>query len=167
MSIINDFEKDKMIDIYNLEEEWLNQPDISYRYCVEVAEVRKAVEAQRLKVERLKSDLDETEASVTIDVTQNPEKYELPKTTDALIKAAVEVSTQVQAKKKECYEAKEKLNDLYFDLNMTTAAMQSVTIDRRQGLSGLQDLWSKMYYQDNNNTKEKATEVMRNNRRNK
>lgn len=76
------YEKDMYIDDDSLDIEILNQPELMVRYAQHAAELR----SER---DRLKEKLDLVKSQVEKDIRDDPESYDLEKTTDKVVESAV------------------------------------------------------------------------------
>lgn len=66
------------IDINRLDEEWVNQPKIFFRYASQLADARRSMEAT-------KAEVDVTRAEVDLEIRGNPEHFGFEKLTETLI----------------------------------------------------------------------------------
>lgn len=119
------------IDITRLDKEWLEHPKMAH----------KAIDSFRIlndKLRKGKARLTKVEAEASLRIRRNPEKYGLDKTTDSVIKAAVQVD-------KKFVETQARFLDLQ---NRTEKAR--VTVDfmdiRRKALEYLVRLHGQDYF---------------------
>lgn len=70
------------IDPLRLDQEWMGQPRLYHEYARKLADCR-------MVLDEAKNSLEILEAELYLKISQNPEEFELPKTTEAVIKSAV------------------------------------------------------------------------------
>jgi len=73
------------IDINRLDEEWINQPKIFFKYASQLADARR-------KLEEAKAELDVIRAEIDLDIRSNPTNYfgnKIGKTTESLITSTI------------------------------------------------------------------------------
>lgn len=97
-----DFERDKAIDPFGLEEEWLRQPSLADEYGRIVAE------AQR-KYDDAKLELDICKSKIELEIRENPEGDRFKKLTEALIASLVMEDIDVIKLSREMNKAREEL----------------------------------------------------------
>lgn len=91
------------LDRNNLDIEWEKQPKLYHRFAYKLANARQTLEEAKARMELV-------EASLGLDMRNNPEKYDLPKTADKTIEAAVLVHPKYQRAKKGWIEAKHRVD---------------------------------------------------------
>lgn len=123
----NDFE----IDRYRLDDEWVKQPDLYRRYAEALADARKLLEMRKNEATILRADTE-------LQVRKEPEKYGLSKVTEGVIKAVVDVNTDVVA-----------ADDMVIDAKHGVAVLEAAVgaLDhRKRALSDLVSLHLADYY---------------------
>lgn len=100
------------INLHNLEEAIQDQPVLSYRYGLLLADARnKLAEAKAL--------VDLTYAKLALDVRNNPHIYKLTKVTDDSVESAINNDSRLQ-------KAVEERNDAEYEVNQYFAIVQAL-----------------------------------------
>jgi hypothetical protein len=93
------------IDLHRLDEEWVRQPRLYFRYASKLADARR-------DHEQAKTDKDVAYSEVDRDIRSCPEKYDLVKLTEPGIERAVILSVAYQRANKAVIDAKHKVDIL-------------------------------------------------------
>lgn len=125
------YEQDVSIDESALDAEWLEQPKLMMKYT------RLEAEGKR-EVEQAKNHLDIVKADLYQEICNNPDKYDLPKTTESAIDGAIKMHDKYK-------EAKEALTQAEYELNMATAAVRSM-YGKKEALENLVRLFGQQYF---------------------
>jgi hypothetical protein len=123
------------INKLRLDEEWLNQPQQFYNWSIAVAEAQ-------FKFDSAKSELALTEAELDKEIRDDPERYGLVKTTDAVVAQTIKIQAPYTASVK-------AVNKARYELGIATAAVSALD-QRKRALEKLVDLWTREYYSDAN-----------------
>lgn len=118
-------------DKFNLDTEWEDQPLLIYDYGMELRDTRERAEALKRKAARLK-------AKIFMEMKEDPERFDLPKATDACVTAAVEWDSRYLAAQKEADEA----NSEYEEKKLIMEALRA----RRSSLEFLTQLFLAQYF---------------------
>jgi len=130
MSELN-YKEDVHIDEEALDVEWLQHPDLTVKYCQMEAKARR-------KVDEAKQNLDVVEAELYEEICNNPEKYNLPKTTESAIDGAMKMTDKYQ-------EAKQRVTKAEYQLNMVQGAVRAVYA-KKDALENLVRLHGQQYF---------------------
>lgn len=122
---------DLSIDRAALPEEWQAQPELMLRWTGKHAQAL-------LEVDRAKAVLDVAKADADRQIRENPEKYGLTKTTEAVVANAVTLHPAVKA-------AVAVLQDARYTANLLSGAVQAIE-DRRRALQSLVELGSREWF---------------------
>lgn len=139
----SDFE----IDEYSLEKEWIRQPILFMEYA---AEANKA-QAER---DRLKAQLDLVQASMDLEVRNDPELYGITKVTETVVANVVIRTAKYQKAQKAYFDAREK----HGVLDKAITALEH----KKKALESLVSLFAMNYYsepKDRNATKQEHENV--------
>jgi len=127
----NEIDFDLRIDENSLDEEWVNQPRLYFRYAEKLALAKR-------RLEEIKNELEVTRADLDQSIRSNPDGFGIEKVTEAAISAAIQDSTEYKKVQKEIIDAKHKA-DIY------AAAVQALD-HRRAALEGLVKLFLANYF---------------------
>ena len=113
------------LDMTQLDKHWLEQPGLVYKYAMKAADAKD-------RVERAKARLDVGRAEVKAEITTNPSKFHLAKTTDSAINSAIELHATVTKYRNLLFKRKHEVDIL--------AAMLNALEHRKRALEGLVSL---------------------------
>lgn len=88
------------IDKDRLDEEWVNQPRLYYKYARRLEEARSTLEQAKARVELIYAELDSR-------IRAKPEKFKLEKITDAAVKAVIQADEDYRAALTDMHNARE------------------------------------------------------------
>lgn len=125
------YEKDVSIDDSALDVEWLQQANLTLKYCQLEAEASKQVDEAKAALDIIKADLDK-------DIRSDPDSWGLPKITEGAIQNAITASTKYK-------EAEETLRNAHYELNMVKAAVRAIYI-KKDALENLVRLHGQQYF---------------------
>lgn len=125
------YEQDVSIDEEALDVEWLQQADLTIKYCQLEAKARR-------KVDQAKEKLDVVEAELYQKICNNPEQYNLPKTTESAIAGAIKMTEEYK-------EASEAVHEAEYQLNMVQGAVRAVYA-KKDALENLVRLYGQQYF---------------------
>ncbi len=97
------------IDLYNLDQEWQNQPKLYHTYAMILVEARKALE-------QAKADQELKFAKLELDVRKNPTKYGLAKVTEGSIEKTVTIQDEYQDVVRTVIKAKYRVDKAQVDV---------------------------------------------------
>jgi len=126
-----DYAKDIEIDQDALDVEWLEQPKKMFKYARLYADAKRKVDYAKEKIEVVKAQLDK-------EMRKDPDKFELEKTTDAVVANAIVRSQRYIDANGEYIEAK-------FDADLIRAALQGME-QRKDALENLVRLFGQQYF---------------------
>lgn len=126
-----DYKKDLAIDPDQLDEEWLGQSSTYGAYCELLDD---AIEDR----DRLKRKLAVERSKWFIEISKNPDSYELPKQSDTIINHAVSLRPEVIA-------LEDELGRRNAEVGKLSSAVKSFE-QRKRSLEKLVDLWIGRYY---------------------
>ncbi len=118
-------------DPNRLDEEWVGQPRLRFRYGQELAEARRTLA-------QAKAELDVVEAELSLRVRAKPDEYDLEKVTEAVVSATVEV----QPKRK---RARQAVVDAQHEVDVLDAAVSAID-HRKKALEDLVQLHLAGYF---------------------
>jgi hypothetical protein len=119
------------IDKNILDEEWVNQPDLFFRYAT------KKAQAER-KMDEAKNEMKVVEAELQAAVRANPKKYDLEKITDKSVESTVLLEDDYQ-------EAVEVYNNAKYEYGILDAACRALD-QRKKALESLVHLHGQDYF---------------------
>ena len=122
---------DLQIDENQLDTEWLNQPQLYYRYAAKAADARRDFDAA-------KDELEVTKAEVDQSIRSDPAKFGLTKLTEATVASAVIIQEEYQKAQENVRQARHR-HDVY-------QAAVSALDHRRKALEKLVDLLIANYF---------------------
>jgi len=126
-----DYEQDVSIDEEALDIEWLEHPDLTIKYCQMEARARQ-------QLDHAKENMVVVEAELYQKICNNPEAYDLPKTTESAISGAMKMTDKYK-------QAKEKVNEAQYELNMAQAAVKAIYA-KKDALENLVRLFGQQYF---------------------
>ncbi len=124
-------ELDVSIDEYQLDREWVIQPELVYEWAVAAADARREMDAAKARLEVVKADL-------SLKMRSDPQSYGLPKTTDAAVTSAVTVAD-------ECVEAVNAYHVARHRYELIQAGLAALE-NRKKALENLVSLHLSNYY---------------------
>jgi len=122
---------DVSIDQSALDVEWLDQPILMKRYGERAAKAR-------LELDQAKDQLDFVKAKLEGQMRSDPDKFALPKVTDAVIKAALLIYS-------DCIEAQDDYNKAKYDAEIARVAVAAID-QKKSALENLVKLHGQMYF---------------------
>lgn len=122
MSEERDYGEDLRINKYDLETEWLNQPNLYYHYSKLQADARLEMDEAKEKLEQIKADLN-------LDVRSDPKKFGVEKVTNESVAAAIIVE-------QEYVEALREVNITRHSYEVISGAVRAME-QRRSALENL------------------------------
>jgi len=132
------------IDEHRLDEEWIGQAKLYGRWA------RNAASARR-KMDEAKADLELVQAELDLEVRSNPEKFDLSKVTENVVKSAILQDTRYVG-------AQKKVNDARYDYDVAQAAVSALE-HRKYALQNLVSLFLSSYYAEPKSPKGRKDEV--------
>ena len=142
-------ELDIRIDQNRLDEEWVNQPSLYFRYAAKLASARR-------EVDEAKSDLELTRAEVDQSIRSSPGSYGLSKVTEKAIESVIPTVEDYR-------KALDAFHLARHTADVLDAAVRALD-HRKQALEGLVKLFLANYFsrpQAEGETREKMKEVER------
>jgi len=134
---------DLRINKSDLDEEWKGQPRLYYKYSEQLAN---AIHRR----DRKKAELDLKRAEITYDIRNNPDSYEMDKTTDSAVTNKVIEQTDFQI-------ALLALNDAERDVNILQGAVWAAQ-HKKVSLESLTRLFLANYYAEDTHVSDKQKE---------
>jgi len=125
------YEQDSSIDDSALDVEWLRQPELMMKYTQLEAQGQQEYEQAELNYKITRAEMDKK-------VRDNPDAYNLSKTTETAIQAAVRTTPEYK-------EAKDRMIDAQYDWNMAKAAVRSMYA-KKEALENLVRLHGQLYF---------------------
>ena len=119
------------IDKNRLDDEWLNQPKLYFRWAVQLEDARDALESEKAKFDVVKSELD-------LAIRTKPDDYDLPKVTDKSVAAVLITTSDYKEAQQSMFEAKHRVGIL----QAAVTAMDH----RKKALEKLVDLHGQKYF---------------------
>ena len=124
-------EKELELDLYKLDEGWLDLPMISFKWGQKSVEVE--MDARNIKIQ-----LEQLRATIDGRMRENPAEYGIQKVTEATITAAITIHPEVMKLTKECNDRDKESKELKI-MNLAIEA-------KRKALEGLTQLYSTGYF---------------------
>ena len=125
------FEVDLAIDENRLDDEWVDQPSLYFKWAAKLADARRDLEA-------FKSAMDIVKAEFYLNVRKNPEEFELTKPSEKTIESTVIGQPDYKSGQELIIQAKHKVD-------VIQAAVTSMD-HRRKALEGLVSLYLANYF---------------------
>ena len=119
------------LDSGRLDEEWVNQPKLYFRYATRLAEAKEAHD-------RAKAQRDLTVAKLDRNIRTEPLAYDIPKVTEGVVEKTVLLQPLYQAATKEVIDAKARVDQL--------EAVVSALDHRKKALENLVYLHGQSYF---------------------
>jgi hypothetical protein len=145
MSNEYNIEEDKQIDPDALDVEWLQQPDLYYKYSEALDQAMNRRNEAKVHVERQKENLDRVKGEVDLEIRNNPEDFDLPKITDATVSAAVVLDERYEQAVEDYFTAKDELNEAQKEVNEFFTCVNTME-QRKAALSNLAYLLNQQYF---------------------
>lgn len=134
------------IDKYLLDDEWLNQPKLYFRWAVQL-------EDARADLENAKSEFDLTKAEIDLEIRSHPDRYSLPeKITENMIKASIPSQPEHKEAEEDYFTAK-------YRVGVLQAAVTALD-HRKRALEKLVDLHGQKYFASPRASNETAKETV-------
>jgi hypothetical protein len=127
----DEIEKDLELDLYKLDEAWLDLPLLSLKWSAELVEAEMAAR-------QLRNELDQLKATLDARMRENPGEYGIQKITEATILAATMIHPAAMDLLKQHHAA-----DIY---NKTCKGICLAIETKRKALEGLTQLYSTGYF---------------------
>lgn len=131
MSKEENTELDIAIDQNLLDQEWVNQPRMYFKYAALLAKARD-------DFSRAKSSMEVTDADLGTEIRKSPEDFEVGKVTEASIQQAINNNALHKA-------AKKKMLDCQYEVSMLEAAVEALN-HKKKALEKLVDLRLANYF---------------------
>lgn len=125
------YENDVSIDGNALDQEWLQQPSLMYKYCQMSAAANK-------RVDETKEMLDVVRAGLDKDIRRYPEKYEVEKITDKVVESLIIVQESYT-------EAMGEFLQVKYEADMAKSAVRALE-HKKDSLENLVKLYGLQYY---------------------
>lgn len=125
------YETDVSIDESALDVEWLDQASLTMKYCQLEAEAQRAYD-------NAKERLDIVRAELYQKITNDPDSYNLPKTTEGAINGAILMTEKYQ-------EAQEDVGQALYEYQMAKAAVRAMYA-KKDALENLVRLHGQQYF---------------------
>lgn len=141
------YERDMSIDTQALDVEWTEQAELAMKYG------RMWADAQD-KCSRAEENIKLVRSQLILEITKNPEKFGLVKTTDPMIEAAYRSDQRH-------IDAKEDWLDKLSELNTITVAKSEISFTRKAALENLVILHGQSYFAGPNVPRDLKNEMER------
>ncbi len=125
------YEQDVQIDPKALDVEWLGQAELMKKYTQHSADMKKAVDEAKERMEIGKARLE-------MDIRSNPEKYDLGKITESAIQSTITLQSEHQELVQEYIDAK-------YESDVATGAVRAID-QRKTALEELVRLLGQSYF---------------------
>jgi len=125
------YEDDLSIDESALDVEWLDQPQLMFKYARHCAELEKLSDEAKDKLEFVGAEIEK-------DIRSNPDKYGLAKITDAVVASTIVLQKRYK-------DALEEYNKAKFDAKVAGGAVRSFD-QRKTALEKLVQLNGQQYF---------------------
>lgn len=138
-------ERDRHPDPDALDVDWLEQPNLFYKYSDALNDAIEERNTQKLEVEWQKEKLETTKAQIELDIRNKPEDYGLEKVTEGSIKAALLTDETYLTALATYYDARKELNDLQNQVNRLTTQTNTM-MEKKVALQELSKLLAQQYF---------------------
>jgi len=112
-----DIQTDQQIDPDALDVNWLEQPNLFYKYSNALNQAIDERNDKKLAVEQEKDRLEKVKAELDGEIREDPDAWGLQKTTDATVNAAILASDRYQSALEDYHETKRELNEAQSKVN--------------------------------------------------
>ena len=143
--LTHDIETDRQIDPDSLDVEWLNQPNLFYKYSDALDTATQIRNELKTQIENLKERLEFVRSSIELKIRQNPEAFEIDKPTESTIKAAVTIHNDYQEALTELQNAREEFNAAQNTVNRCYTRVNVIS-EKRSSLERLVVLLNQQYF---------------------
>lgn len=152
-----DYEKDKLIDVHQLHEEWVRQPALAMTYVKLSAQAEKERDKVKERIETSKAALTEAKARLELAIRKEPEKYDPPVNKKGEVDTKegwFAIKVMLEAKKDpDCVKAGEELAQAQADLieanyklNVYNGAVKEMGSGRKAALEHEVTLWAQGFF---------------------
>lgn len=140
-----DIERDRQPNPDALDVDWLEQPNLFYKYSDALNDAIEERNTQKLEVDWQKEQLEITKAKIETDIRTNPEEYELEKVTEGSIKATLLTEESYLTELATYYDSRKELNELQNKVNRLTTQTNTI-MEKKIALQELSKLLSQQYF---------------------
>jgi hypothetical protein len=140
-----EIEEERQIDPDSLDVEWLNQPNLFYKYSDALDTATQIRNELKTQLENLKEHLEFVRSALELKIRQNPEAFELEKVTESSIKAAVTIHPDYQKALTELQDAREEFNEAQNTVNRCYTRVNTIS-EKRTSLERLVVLLNQQYF---------------------
>lgn len=134
------------IDHYVLDEEWMNQPKLYFRYSAELTKAREEWDLLRNQLEVAKSELDDVMAELDLQIRNDPDGFGLTgKVTEASIKNTILLQEAYKTAKKECEGIQTKIIQAKSSIGVLEGFVEALS-QRKTALENLVRLHGQNYF---------------------
>ena len=149
------------IDITRLDEEWINQPKLYFKYSQELTGAKEELERCKAQMEVAQDEIKETKARLDLRIRKNPEKYlgDDSKPTETAIANRILLHPKYAEAKEVIYKLTEEL--IVANKKVSTFYSAINTLDhRKSALERLVSLHGQNYFSTPRATDENSKEVV-------
>lgn len=143
--LLKDIEGDREIDPDSLDVEWLNQSNLYYKYSSPLNDAIDERNRLKLEVDRKKEGLEEKEAELDLEVRLDPEKFEIPKITESVVKSVIYLRPGYQKAFNNYIQARELLNQAQDRVNRLYSCVNCIE-EKKVALEQLVRLLNQQYF---------------------
>lgn len=140
-----DIQTDQQIDPDALDVNWMEQPNLFYKYSNALNQAIDDRNEKKLAVDKEKDRLEKVKAELDGEIREDPDNWGLQKTTDATVLAAVVASDRYQSALEDYHEAKRELNEAQGWVNKYYTDVQTME-QRKTALEQLVRLLNQEYF---------------------
>lgn len=141
------FEEDVVVNQYELDKEWVHQPLLMIAYGQSEARAKLASDMSKERVEVIR-------ASLSKNIRENPQAYDLSKVTETAIENNIQVSD-------EYLDAVQKMLDARYEYELARAATTAIAT-KKEALENLVKLYGMQYFADPVANKEDTDKILAN-----
>lgn len=141
------FEEDVVVNQYELDKEWVHQPLLMITYGQNEARAKLASDMSKERVEVIR-------ASLSKNIRENPQAYDLSKVTETAIENNIQVS-------EEYLDAVQKMLDARYEYELARAATTAIAT-KKEALENLVKLYGMQYFADPVANKEDTDKILAN-----
>lgn len=138
-------EFDVQVDPNRLDEEWVGQPSLYFRYGAKLADAQRELEQARNGLALVKVELEQVKAEVDRDVRKSPASFGLDKLTETVVAGAVLMDQRCRDAQHAVLDAQNTVLEAKHRAEVFGAAVEALS-HRRKALENLVSLMLANYY---------------------
>lgn len=133
------------IDKNLLDEEWVNQPKLYFRWASQLEDAKEELDEAKRNYDVQKTEFDLTKAEVEMSIRNDPDDYGMPKVTDKSIAAAIIMQPEYKEAQEQLVEAQKTIDLARHRVGILQAAVTALD-HKKKALEKLVDLHGQKYF---------------------